>query len=122
MAKDGYTKLYGRPPTLEEKLLLNNHLYGKFGQGPEMSNLKIVKEGEQPTMDIFDKINGFMDDIGIRGNESESEKSDTAAKMEMALKAAKFLAVISDPVEREKAIAEGLKQAYVEGLKNGKAS
>lgn len=70
-------------------------------------------------MDIFDKVNSFMDDLGFTSND-DSPNADLIAKAEMALKAAKFLAVISDPEEREKAITEALRQAYVEGIKTGK--
>lgn len=92
---------------LTRKRIQNDHLYGKFSQAPE-----------EKKMDIFDKMNGFLDDFNIGVENVPLPGSNLEEKMEAAKKAAKFLAIISDPEEREKAILEGLKQAYQEGLKS----
>lgn len=66
-------------------------------------------------MDIFDRINGVLDDLGIS---KENPIEDMEHKIESAKKAARFLNLITNPEEREKAIFEGLKQAYAEGVKS----
>jgi hypothetical protein len=88
---------------IEHKRKLNE-LYGKFA------------EPQERKMDIFDKISEAMDDFGI-GMERNPVK-EASEMLESAKKAARFINVISDPEEREKAIIDGLKQAYAEGLKS----
>jgi predicted butyrate kinase (DUF1464 family) len=75
-------------------------------------------EPQERKMDIFDKISEAMDDFGI-GMERNPVK-ELSEKMEMAKKAARFINVISDPEERERAIVDALKQAYEEGLRTSK--
>jgi hypothetical protein len=89
--------------TLEQKRIVNDRLYGKFAQEPEM--------------DIFDKLNSIMDDFGIAKDDG---RRDTVNVIESATQAAKFLAVISDPEERERAIKDALTQTYIAGMKAGK--
>lgn len=73
------------------------------------------RKGEK--MDIFDKLNEVMDDLGIAKDDGRRE---TVNIVESATKAAKFLAVISDPDERERAIKDALTQTYIAGMQASK--